>query len=66
MPEEEYPKDAEGMKRFLHQMGILFPRPFDPKKDRNFESSLNRIEFHFEVTKCPAEDKTVTSIITRC
>ena len=26
--------------------------------NRNFESWLNRIEFHFEVTKCPVEDKT--------
>ena len=46
------------MKRSLRQMGISPPRPFDPKKDRNFESWLNRIEFHFEVTKYPVEDKT--------
>ena len=39
-------------------MGIRPPRPFDPKKDRNFESSLNRIELHFKVKKSPAEDKT--------
>ena len=58
MPEEEDPQDAEGMKRSLRKMGIRPPRPFDPKKDRNFESWLNRIEFHFEVTKCPVEDKT--------
>ena len=38
-------------------MGIRLPRPFDPTKDRNFESWLYRIEFHFEVTKCPVEDK---------
>ena len=56
--EEDDPQDAEGMKRSLRQMGIRPPRPFDPKKDRNFESWLERIEFHFEVTKCPPEDKT--------
>ena len=58
VPEEEDPQDAHGMKRSLRQMGIRPPRPFDPKTDRNFKSLLNRIEFHFEVTKCPAEDKT--------
>lgn len=47
-------------------MGIRPLRLFDPNKDRSFESWLNRIELHFEVTNCPAEHKTgVTSIITR-
>ena len=46
------------MKRSLRQMGIRPARSFDPKKDRNFESWLNHIEFHFEVTKCLVEDKT--------
>ena len=49
-------QDDEGMKRSLRQMCICPPRPFDPKNDRNFESWLNQIEFHFEVTKCPVED----------
>ena len=39
-------------------MGIRPPRPFDFKTNRNFESWLNRIKFHFEVTKCPIKDKT--------
>ena len=56
--EENGPQDAEGMKRSLRQMGICPPRPFDPKKDMNFESWLNRIEFFFDVTKCPFKDKT--------
>ena len=56
--EDEDPQEREGMKRSLRQIGIRPPRPFDPKKDRNFESWINRIEFHFEVTKCPDEDKT--------
>ena len=60
MQEEEDPQDTEGMKRSLRNMGIRPLRPFDPKNDLNFESWLNRIEFHYEVTKCPAENKTVS------
>ena len=44
-------------------MGIRPPRPFDPKKYRNFESWLNRIEFHFEATKYPVEDKTGSLVL---
>ena len=44
-------------------MGIRPPRPVDPKKDRNFESWLHRIEFHFEVTTCPAEDKNGSLVL---
>ena len=35
--DEDEAQDDEGMKRSLRQMGIRLPRPFDPKKDRNFE-----------------------------
>ena len=42
------------MKRSLRQMRIRPLRLFDPNKDRNFESWLERIQ----VTKCPSEDKT--------
>ena len=56
--DEDETQDDEGIKRSLRQMDIRPPRPFDPKKNRSFESWLNRIEFHFEVTKCPVEDKT--------
>ena len=55
--DEDETQDDEGMKRSLRQIGIRPFRPFDPK-NRNFESWLNRIEFYFEVTKCPVEDKT--------
>ena len=57
MPEEEDPQDAEGMKRSLRQMGIR-PHALSTPKRIETLSWLNRIEFHFEVTKCPAEDKT--------
>ena len=56
--EEDDPQDAVRMKRSVRQMEIRPPRPFDPKKDRNFGSLLERIKFHFEVTKCPPEEKT--------
>ena len=50
--------DEEGMVKALRRMGIRSPRPFDPKKDRNFENWLDRTEFHLQVTKCPDADKT--------
>ncbi|MCP6768569.1 hypothetical protein NL529_27365, partial [Klebsiella pneumoniae] len=37
----------EAMVRALRKMGIRHPRPFDPKEDRNFETGLERTEFHF-------------------
>ena len=61
--EEDDPQDAEGRKRFLRQMAIRPPRPFDPKNDRNFKNWLERIEFHFEVTKCPPENKTKSLLL---
>ena len=61
--DEDEIQDDEGMKRSLRQMGISSPRPFDPKNDRNFESWLNRIEFHFEVTQCQVEDKTGSLLV---
>ena len=45
--EEDDSQDVEGIERSLRQMGIRPPRPFDPKKDRNFESWLNQIKFYF-------------------
>ena len=36
--DEDETQDDEGMKRSFRQMGIRSRRPFDPKKDRNFES----------------------------
>ena len=56
--DEDEIQDDAGMKRSLRQMGIRFPRPFDPKQNCNFECWINRIEFHFKVTKCPVKDNT--------
>ena len=47
--ENNDPQDAAGMKQFLRQIKIRPPRLFDPTKDRNFKSWLERIEFHLEV-----------------
>ena len=55
--DEDELQDDEGIKRSLRQMGIR-PLARSIPKNRNFESWLNRIEFHFEVTKCPVQDKT--------
>ena len=50
--------DEEGMVKAMRKMGIRAPRPFDPKKDKNFENWLDRTEFHFQVSKCPDDDRT--------
>ena len=39
-------------------MGIKAPKHFDPKRDNNFETWLERTEFHLSAIKCPEEDKT--------
>ena len=35
------------MIRTLHRIGVRPPRPFNPKKDKNFENWLSRVEYHF-------------------
>ena len=54
--ENEDQQNNESMNRSLRQTGIRPPRPFD--RIENLESWINSIEFHFEVTKCSAKDKT--------
>ena len=39
-------------------MGIKPPKHFDPKKDRNFETWLERTDFHLAVNECAEEHKT--------
>ena len=42
----------------LRRMGIRAAKPFDPKRDRKFETWLDRTEYHLMVTKCPDDDRT--------
>ena len=44
-------------------MGIKAPKHFDPKRDSNFETWLQRTEFHLEVIKCPEKDRTNALIL---
>ena len=39
-------------------MGIKAPKHFDSKRDKNFETWLERTELHLNDIKCPDEDKT--------
>ena len=39
-------------------MGIKPPKHFDPKQDRNFETWLERTDFHLAVNECSDEHKT--------
>ena len=44
----------------LWRMGIKAPKHFDPKRNKNFETWLERTEFHLSAIKCPDEDKTTS------
>ena len=50
-PEED--EEREGLVKALRRMGIRAPKPFVPKRDRKFETWLDRTEYHLMVTKCP-------------
>ena len=55
---ERQSESADNLVRTLRRMGIKAPKPFDPKRDKNFEMWLERTEFHLKVNKCQEEDKT--------
>ena len=44
-------------------MGIKAPKHFDPKRDKNFETWLERTEFHLAVNHCQEEDKTSSLLL---
>ena len=44
-------------------MGIKAPKHFDPKRDKNVETWLERTEFHLSAIKCPDEDKTTSLLL---
>ena len=48
----------EQLIKALRRMGIKAPKHFDPKRDKNFETWLERTEFHLAVNHCQEEDKT--------
>ena len=47
----------------LRRMGIKASKHFDPKRDKNFETWLERTEFHLSAIKCPDEDKTTSLLL---
>ena len=53
----------DGLIKALRRMGIKAPKHFDPKSDKNFETWLERIEFHLSAIKCPEEDKTTSLLL---
>ena len=56
-------EEREGLVKALRRMGIRAPKPFDPKRDRKFETWLDRTEYHLMVTKCPDEDRTACLLL---
>ena len=60
---EEVEQEDESLLKALRRMGIRAPKQFDPKRDKNFESWLERTEFHLVVNKCPEEDKTSSLLL---
>ena len=39
-------------------MGIRAPKPYNPKRDPNFDAWLDRVVFHMSVSKIPDESRT--------
>ena len=60
---EEEEEDRAGLVKALRRMAIRAPKPFDPKRDRKFETWLDRTEYHLMVTKCPDEDRTACLLL---
>ena len=46
----------------LRRMGIRAPKPYDPKREPNFDAWLARVVFHMSVSKIP-EDKRTSSLL---
>ena len=44
-------------------MGIKASKHFDPKKDKHFETWLERTEFYLRAIKCPDENKTTSLLL---
>ena len=61
--EQDDEEEREGLVKALRRMGIRAPKPFDPRRDRKFETWLNRTEYHLMVTKCPDEDRTACLLL---
>ena len=61
---EEKEQADESVLKALRQMGIRAPKQFDPKRNNNFESWLERTEFYLVVNKC-LEDNELATAATR-
>ena len=48
--------------RSLRRMGIRTPKPYDPKREQNFDAWLDRVVFHMSVLKIP-DDKRTSSLL---
>ena len=51
-------EQQESLVRSLRHMGLKAPKPFNPKRDKNFEIWLERVEYHLTVINCPDDNKT--------
>ena len=46
----------------LRRLGIRAPKPYDPKREPNFDAWLSRVVFHMAVSKIP-DDKRTSSLL---
>ena len=60
---EDEEQADESLLKAVRRMWIRAPNQFDPNRDKNFESWLERTEFHVVVNKCPEEDKTSSLLL---
>ena len=54
--------DPDEMIRTLSKIGVRPPRPFNPKKDKNFDNWLSRIEYHFALMGL-SEDRATAALL---
>ena len=47
----------------IRRLGLIAPKPFNPKPDKKFLIWLERIEHHFKVANIPDEAKTSSLVL---
>ena len=47
----------------LRRLGIRAPKPYDPKREPNFDAWLSRVVFHMAVSKIPDDRRTASLLL---
>ena len=60
---ESREETEDSLIKALRRMKIKATKHFDPKRDKNFKTWLEQIEFHLSAIKCPDEGKTTSLLL---